>query len=226
MFRMEKMNKSELISVLIDEYGYDKSDLKGSDGKPLTNPKLRDLIVQEQADAEASKVKETIIKAKEVQIKDDDLIVVMNGLNGSLVHRSSATGRVWKFNKFGQTDKIPYSEILRIRNVNSKVFDEGWLVILNEQIQDDFRLTDIYKNILTPETIDSVFNKNIEELEAFVRALPQGMKVTFVGKARELYQTKKLDSVRVIDFVESDFGISLEDNAPLPDVAVHSKNKN
>jgi hypothetical protein len=213
----KKLNKRELIEILVNDYGYDKADLKDADGKPFTNAKLEAMIKQEEADAVEIEAKETVFVAKQT-FKDDDLIMVMNGLNGGLTHNSHSTGRIWKFTRFGQTEKIPYSELLSIRNQNPKVFEQGWMVILNKQIQEDFGLVEVYKHILTPETIDGIFTKGVDEIEQYVKALPEGMKVTFIGKARELYVEKKLDSKRVIDFIESYFGISLEDNAPLADI--------
>lgn len=221
---LKGLNKIELTKILVDEYGYEKDDLKDEKtGKPFTNATLQSMIRQEEEDAKQLEVEETVIVAKETKIKDDDLIVVMNGLNGGLTHRSTSTGRVWRFQEFGQTDKIPYGELLRIRNNNPKVFDQGWMIILNRQIQEEFGLTEKYKNILTPENIESVFKKDLDELKEFVKGLPEGMKVTFVNKARELYQSKQLDSIRVVDFIQEEFGISLEDNAPLSDIAVSKK---
>lgn len=213
----KKLTKKELIEVLINDYGYEKTDLKDSDGKPFTNAKLESIIKQEEKDAVELEAQESVEVAKQT-FKDSDLIMVMNGLNGSLTHRSRSTGRIWQFHEFGQIDKIPYSELLTIRNLNGKVFKEGWMIVLNKQIQEDFGLVDTYKNILTPENIEEVFSKSVEDMEEFVKSLPQGMKVTFIGKARELYNAKKIDSKRVIDFIESYFGISLEDNAPLSDI--------
>jgi hypothetical protein len=211
----KKLNKKELVALLVDTYGYEADDIK-----MLTNAKLEGLVKQEEADAKELEAKEemdTVFVARQT-FKDDDLILVMNGLNGGLTHNSRSTGRIWQFRTFGQTEKLPYSELLSIRNLNPKVFNEGWMLIMNKQIQEDFGLVEVYKNILTPESIDKVFNKDVEELEAFVKALPQGMKVTFIGKARDLFNSGKLDSKRKIDFIQNYFGISLEDNAPLSDI--------
>lgn len=221
--KSKKLTKPELVEILVNEYGYDKADLKDADGKPFTNAKLEGMIRQEEKDAEQLEVEETIVKAKDVKIKDDDEIIVMNGLDGSLTHRSDSTGKVWRFMEFGQTDKIPFGELLRIRNQNPKVFTDGWMIILNRKIQEDFGLIETYKNILTPETIDEVFDKDIDELKAFVEALPKGMKVTFVSKARELYQANELDSISVVRYIQDTFGISLDDNAPMSDIAVKAK---
>ena len=213
----KKLTKKDLIAKLVEEYGYEKDDIK-----MLTNAKLEEMIKQEEKDAEALKQKETITRIEEtnsyVQIKDDDLIAVMNGENGELIHRSRRTGRMWKFTRFGQVDKMPFIELMTIYNNNPKCFEEGRLIILNQQVAENFRLTEIYKNIITPQNLDELFTKDVEELEIFVKNLPQSMKFTFVSRARELYKQGKIDSRKMINFIEETFGYSLEDNAPISDI--------
>lgn len=206
------MTKKELIKTLVDNYGYEENDIKLH-----TNAKLEGMIRQEELDREQLENDKTAIVETKQRFKDEDLIMVMNGLEGTLIHSSTTTGRMWRFEHFGQTDKIPYGELLSLRNRSSSVFTDGWIVILNRQVQEEFGLTDLYKNVLTPDNIDSIFNKDIDELEAIIDTLPKGMKTTFVSKARELYRNNKLDSKRVIDFIEGKFNISLDDNAPLSD---------
>lgn len=213
------MKKNDYIKVLIDDYGYEKEDLKfDSEGKPWTNAKLKALIAQEEQDMKDAETESTRYVAKEVKLKDDDLIVVMNGLAGSLTHRSGFTGRSWRFAQFGQTDKMPYGELLSLKNSNPRVFEQCWLIVMNKDVQEQFNLTDKYKNILTPENIDGIFEKNVEDLKIFVENLPDGMKSTFFAKARELYKSRKLYDIRIVEFIENKFGFSLEDNAPLSDI--------
>ena len=46
------IKKTELIKTLVEEYGYEKEDLKfDADGKPYTNAKLQAMIHAEIADA-------------------------------------------------------------------------------------------------------------------------------------------------------------------------------
>lgn len=218
MRNLNGVKKDDLINILVEEYGYSESDLKDEDGKVFTNAELRATIEREDLDEKESKQRENIIVEKRKPIGDNDLIVVMNGLGGSLTHRSQTTGRVWKFMEFGQTDKLPYSELLTIRNLNPKVFNDGWMIILNPQVQDEFGLTEMYKNILTPENIDEIFEKDDDDLRDIIRNLPKGMKSAFIVKARELYEAGKIDSRRKIDLIQEEFDISLDDNAPLSDI--------
>lgn len=208
---MAQLKKADLIKILVEEYGYEKEDIK-----LFTNAKLQALIKQEEKDAEELERQETIDVIVRDKFKDDDEIVIMSGASGSFKH-TSRDGRVWKFTKFGQTDKMPYKELLMIKNICPNVFEGGYIVVLNKDVQDILGLSQIYKNIITPENLNLMFKKDIAELEAFIDSLPQGMKVTFVHKAREMYNSRQLYDIRVVEMIQNKFGFSLEDNAPLSD---------
>jgi hypothetical protein len=206
----KKLTKKELLAILVDDYGYEKEDIK-----LLTNAKLEAMIKQEESDAQILEHQETATPLVSDQVNDDDMIQVMNGVNGELIHRSARTGRMWKFTRFGQTDRMPFSELMSIYNVNPKCFEEGRLIVMNARVAENFNLTDTYKNIITPQNLDSLFTKDVDELKVIVDNLPQTMKFTFVIRAKELYAQGKLDSVKLVRYIEETFGFSLEDNAPI-----------
>lgn len=212
------MKKADYIKILMDDYGYEKEDLKfDAQGKPYTNAKLKAIIDQEEQDAKEMEEDSTRFVAKESKIDDNDAIVVMNGLGGALTHRSGTTGRSWRFREFGQTDKMPYGELLALRNGSPHVFEDCWLVVMNKDVQEQFGLTEKYKNILTPENVKHIFKKEIEDFKEFVQNLPKGMKSAFIAKAREMYASKELYDIRIVEFIETEFGFSLDDNAPKSD---------
>lgn len=227
-------NKAELKKVLIEVYGYEESDLK-KDGKQLTNAELEDMIeneekaVEKSAKAEEPKVQivevekdnldsffdNGVYEKESVQFKDTDLINVMSGINGMLIHRSRDTGKEYRFNGFGQIRKMEYKELVNIRNLTPKSFDEGWLVILNKDIIKDFGYEEMYENMLTPKNIKEIFSKDADEVRDFVTQLPRSMQVTIVDTAREMYRNGKLDKKSIIDVIQNTFDISLDDNAPI-----------
>lgn len=214
------MNKAELINTLVEEYGYEKEDLKDSEGKPFTNAKLKQMIDSEEQDLKNLESNKNRVSASRKSIKEDDLIFVMSGSEETVIYNSKRTGRVWEFNKFGQEDSIPYSEIRIMNNQHPTYFKNGILVILDEQVQKDFGLTDMYKNILTPSNIDTIFEKSPEELGNFIDKLPEGMKKTLVDRAMKLYSQDKLTDLLVVRVIEDKYGFSLEDNTPKDDLVI------
>lgn len=220
----KKLNKKELIEILVNEYGYEKEDLKDTEGKPFTNAKLEAMIKQEQEDTEKANFEETLTPAEKVfEIKDEDMIAVMSGVKSELIHRSRRTGRMWKFSKFGQVDKMPFIELLKIQNTNPKAFVDCKLIILNKQVVEQFGLEDVYKNIVTPQNLDEVFSKSVDDILDIIKNSPKSLKSTLFSRAKELYEQGKLDSISVKRAIEEEFGISIEDNAPLNDIAISFK---
>jgi hypothetical protein len=205
------MKKADLIKILVEEYGYEKEDIK-----LFTNAKLQSLIKQEEKDAEDFERQETIDVVTQSKFDDRDEIAIMSGANGAFKHKSRE-GRIWMFKEFGQRDKMPYKELLAIQNAVPRVLTDGYIVVLNKEVQDVLGLTELYKNIITPENLESVLKKDVTELEAFIDGLPNGMKITFVAKAREMYLARELYDIRIVEMIEQKFGFSLADNAPLSD---------
>lgn len=216
------LKKPDLINILVEDYGYEKEDLKfDAKGNPYTNAKLQALINAEKDDAEELETNSNRVLAKEGNLlKDEDKVRVMSGSMGTVIYRSDISRRVWKFTSFGQMESIPYGELVTIKNRFPRYFQEGWFIILDKQIQDEFGLTKMYENILTPENIEDVFKMPIEKLAVLVNNLPEGMKSAFINKAQELYDTENLDSMKIVSLIEKKFGFSLRDNAPINDVAL------
>lgn len=205
--------KKDLIKKLVDEYGYSKEDIN-----TLTNAKLQKLIDDEEKDEkelQVEKEKPTVKQVKKFDAYDE--ITVMNGTLGALTHRSGLDGRAWKFTQFGQLDTMPYRELLAIKNSLPKMLTNGTIIIMNDDIKDLFNLTELYKNIITPDNIGRVFEKDENEMLEFIHKLPESMKQTFLQKSIEAYAENKIHDLRVIRVIESEFKISLEDNAPLDD---------
>ena len=228
--------KTELKKVLIEVYGYEESELY-EDGKIMTNARLEQIIsneekstreVEEEKESKVIEAKVEVVEDKldsffdsgvyekeSTQFKDGDLINVMSGINGLLIHRSRENGKEYRFNGFGQVKKMEYKELVNIKNLTPKTLDEGWLVILNKDIIKDFGYEDMYENILTPKNIKEIFKKETEEVREFVSQLPKSMQVTIIDTAREMYRSGKLDRKSIIDVIQNTFDISLEDNAPI-----------
>ena len=199
----------------------EKEDLKDAEGKPFTNAKLESLIKQEEKDAEQAEFEEIVAPVEEyVEIKDEDMIAVMNGEQGELVHRSRRTGRMWKFTRFGQTDRLPFIELLTIQNNNTKFLEECSLIILDKRVIENFGLEEVYKNIITPQNLDELFSLDADEIVETIRNLPETLKGTFFSRAKELYVQGKMDSISLKNAIEKEYGVSIEDNAPLDDIAI------
>lgn len=226
------MNKQQMIDYLINEFGLSEDELKDSQGKFFVKKVLEAKISQleelendleDNEEAKSFLEQPVKVESKPKEFKDTDMIEVMSGINGQYIHHSSQTGRAFMFKGFGQVTKMPYAEIITLRNFHPNVLENGWIVILDNDVVKDFGLSERYENILTRENVRSIFNKNPEELEKFIRALPSGMRITFVDLAKNSYKKGELSNIHQIKIIQNLFDISLEDNSPISTIALEVK---
>ena len=229
------MTKKEMVDLLVNEYGYDVSDLKDDKGNIFRNADLEALIDKEEKVIEEIEKKDKVgLEAeKSVEEEDDifslnedafkpkhtfndnDLILCMSGVRGDMRFVSNLSNFTVKTTQFGQTVKIPYKDLVYVHNIAPQAFHDGKVIILNEHLQEEFGLEDVYKKVITPKNIRKVLELDADELSGFISDMPSGMKPALYDEARKLYRAGKLDSRRTVEVIENEFGVSLEDNAPL-----------
>lgn len=231
------MIKKEMIELLVEEYGYSEDELKDKKGNYLTNSALEDIIEKEKdSDKESKKEKEleeddtpkeseeedifgideTVFEPRH-NLKDDDLVLCMSGVNGTLNFVSPLSGFRATTSGFGQTMKIPYKDLVYVHNIATKAFAEGQLIILNRAVQEEFGLKETYKSVITPKNIKTVLNFEADKLSEFIQGMPKSMKATLYDEARKMYRSGEIDSVHTIKVLEEEFGVSFDDNAPTED---------
>lgn len=228
------MTKSEIEKILIKEYGYKKSDLKDDKGNPLLKKELEEMLSNEESKKEQKEqrhsevkkeeekkedlfeVDETIFESKH-QLKDDDLILCMSGVNGEMDFVSQLSNFRVTTRNFGQTVKIPYKDLSYVHSIAPEAFEDGTIVVLNKDVQEEFGLVEIYKRVLTPKNIDKVIDMEPEELEEFINTMPKAMNSALYDEARKMYRQGKIDSRKTLQVFEDAFNISFDDNAPVSD---------
>ena len=226
-----------MVDLLVNEYGYDVNDLKDDKGNIFRNADLEALIdKEEKAIEEIEKEDKVELEAEEVveeeedifslnedafkpkhTFNDNDLILCMSGVRGDMRFVSNLSNFTVKTTQFGQTVKIPYKDLVYVHNIAPRAFHDGKIIVLNKHLQEEFGLEDVYKKVITPKNIRKVLELEADELSRFISDMPSGMKPALYDEARKLYRAGKLDSRRTVEVIESEFGISLEDNAPLKD---------
>lgn len=222
------MIKAEIVDLLVERYKYDVRDLKDDKGNIFNKPVLEDILEKEEAKdkqvaqgTEAPEKEDDIFALNEDAFKpshvfdDNDLILCMSGVRGNMTFKSQLSGFTVKTTNFGQTVKIPYKDLVYVHNISPSAFHEGNIIVLNEHLQEEFNLGDVYKNVITPNNIQKVLKLDSEDLSKFISDMPSGMKPALYDEARKMYRDGRLDSIRTVEAIEKEFGISLEDNAPI-----------
>ena len=221
------MTKKEMEDLLVEKYGYDRKELKDEKGNRLNNSVLEEMIAKEEAEGSAEKedskdeasednfsLDETIFEASH-NLGDKDLVLCMSGVNGDLNFSSPLSNFRVQTKDFGQTMKIPYGDLAYVHNIAPDAFEQGKIVILNKQVQQEFGLEDVYKHVITPKNVREVIKLEADELQDFLAQMPKAMKVSLYNEARKMYQQGKIDSIKTVKVIEEEYNVSLEDNAPI-----------
>lgn len=225
------MTKKEMEDLLVEKYGYERKELKDDKGNKLNNSVLEEMIKKEEPKEESNdeekvekeedvfSVDETIFEPNH-DLKDKDLVLCMSGVSGDLNFSSPLSNYRTSTKSFGQTMKIPYGDLAYVHNIAPDAFEQGKIIILNKQIQAEFGLEDIYKNVITPKNVRQVISMEAEELKKFISVMPKSLKVSLYDEARKMYQQGKIDSIKTVKVIEDEYGVSLKDNAPVAEAVI------
>jgi hypothetical protein len=93
-------------------------------------------------------------------VRPDEYINIMSLLDIRLTLSTLGygKGKTFKFENFGQTKRIPYSDLVQIIENHKNFLEWGYFYILDERVVRVNGLEDIYKNILTKEKIEQVLD--------------------------------------------------------------------
>ncbi|TVX86071.1 hypothetical protein [Paenibacillus agilis] len=170
---------------------------------PALLEQARKEVEAERPKAEKSTVQKNIVKREEIDRFEQ--IPVMNITNGTLVYASRKTGAEWIFTDYGDIEYMEFQELLTMRSSQRRFFDEPFLLVMDDRVVEHLGLTKMYQNIKNPEQIDVIFKMNQPEFEEIVDKSPKGIKHLIVSRAKKLYDSGELDSVKKLNFINSRF---------------------
>lgn len=147
-------------------------------------------------------------------LNDDAEITVINNTSGLLFYRSPRTMDEWEWAEYGDEHEMKVSEIKSMKAQNRRFLDEQW-IIPHEKDYDVIpylKLEKFYKNIVTPEQIDSILEGSAEEVKTALQNASANVKDLIFNKAKEKFQAKELTDVHVIDTIETTLGVEIDSN--------------
>lgn len=103
------------------------------------------------------------------EIKMTDYIRVMSLFPGhlNLSTQERGLGKVFRFENFGVTKRMLYSDLIDVLEVHQKFVDSGYLIILDPRIIRNHGLEDAYSKILTKEKIERIIAGTSDAHELF-----------------------------------------------------------
>lgn len=185
------------------------SKAKGTTAKTSTSQKAR---------AEAPATKPEIIEkpteaAKPVvkEIDPTQYITVLNGYQGRLTYKSSRTGEKFKWTEFGAEQEIELRELRNAKNTHKKYFEKNWFMFDDEfaWVIDYLGVGQYYKNAISIDEFDTIFQKTPDELKKIIEGLSDGQKKAVAFRAKTLIADEVIDSNKVIRTLEEILGVEL-----------------
>lgn len=145
------------------------------------------------------------------EIDPTQYITVLNGYQGGLTYKSSRTGEVFRWMEFGDEQEIELRELRNARNTQKKFFEKNWFMFGDEfaWVIDYLGVGRFYKNAISIDEFDDIFNKTPNELKKIIQGLSDGQKKAVAFRAQALVADGEIDSNKLIHVLEETLGVTL-----------------
>ena len=161
----------------------------------------------------STKKKATPPKKEKLRVKIDldpnMLVPVRNGFAGKLFYRSKRTGEEFTWEEFGAEQDLELAELKNARNSSKAFFERNYFLIDDQEVIEYLNVGQYYKNAIDVEDFEDLFDMDPEDIKKKVKALSSGQKSTVRYRAKQLISEGQIDSLKVIDALESALGVQL-----------------
>lgn len=154
---------------------------------------------------------ETVTKPVVKEVDPTQYITVLNGYQGRLTYKSSRTGEVFKWKEFGAEQEMELRELRNAKNTCKKYFEKNWFMFSDEfaWVIDYLGVGQYYKNAISIDEFDDIFQKSPDELKKIIKGLSDGQKKAVAFRAKTLIADEVIDSNKVIRTLEELLGVEL-----------------
>ena len=142
-------------------------------------------------------------------IDSSQYVVVKNGFQGKLIYKSSRTGETFMWDSFGAEQEMELRELRNAKNSYKNFFINNWFMFDEDWIVDYLGVRQYYKNAISIDEFDSIFDKDADELNKVISNLSEGQKRSLAYRAKELISQNKIDSLSTISVLEKALNIEL-----------------
>lgn len=148
-----------------------------------------------------------VVKASEL---DPNMYVpVRNGFNGKLIYKSRKTGERYVWERFGEEQDVELRELRAAKTSYKAFYENNWFMIDDPAVIEYLGVERYYKNALSYEEFDTLFDMKPEEIEARIAKLSAGQKASLTYRAKQLIREGGIDSIKVINTLEKSLGVEL-----------------
>lgn len=204
------MNENEILEEAPVETVEAKktTTVKKSGGKKTTTAR-----VEAPKQKEIATMTETSTKEKTKKQYDlHDMVPVRNMTPGSLIYKSNRNlGYLVEW--AGYNDEQPM-EVLELKNMLASqraFFERNWIWIDDPVLVEELGVSKYYKNMLSPEQVDALFEEDPDTMIQNLEKLHSDMRNTMRVVAKEKIAAGEITSYTVIQVLQKYFGVPMVD---------------
>lgn len=164
---------------------------------------------QAEFSAEAKPEQKKSYRTKVRRLEPHTLVEVRNGFNGVLVYVSPRTGERFVWDSFGTVLDMELQDLRTAKSAHKEFFSNNWFMIEDHEILVDLGVERMYRDSLTMSNFDDLFAMTADEIKQKLAVIPEGQKQSVAYRAKQLIEEGKIDSIKVINVLESCLGIEL-----------------
>ena len=111
-------------------------------------------------------------KEKSKELAPNTYVTIMSLVNNvlNLSTKPHGKGKSFRFETFGTTKKVFYSELMEIIENHPNFFEKGYFYILDDEVIKANNYVELYSKLLTKEKIESILNNSNGAIELFEKA--------------------------------------------------------
>lgn len=141
-------------------------------------------------------------KPKAIELDPHMYVPVRNGFNGKLIYISRKTGERYVWENFGDEQDMELMELRAAKTSYKAFFENNWFLIDDPDVIEYLGVERFYKDALTFDEFDTLFQMDPDEIENKVSGLSKGQKMSLKYRARQMVKNGQIDSIRVITILE------------------------
>ena len=141
-----------------------------------------------------------------------DLTDVRNMTPGRLIYKSARNaGDMVEWDSYGDEQSIEISELKNMLASQRVFFERNWIWIDDPELLEFLGAARYYKNMLSPDAVDALFELDAEPMLTKIRGLTKDMQNTIRVIAREKVKSGEIESYSVVQALEKYFNTRFDE---------------
>lgn len=142
-------------------------------------------------------------------ILKDDTKIKVRSLVPAVYYTCVKTMDSFAWEEVGDEQEMTYMQLKYMKAHYPRYFTEKWLMILNDEVLEKLKLSDIFVTEVTPSNMKKFYGSDIEEAQKFILELRDDVKARLVNKIIAAVKKGKIENVKMIRMLENELDTEL-----------------